>query len=49
VFPEGSEDRVLRAAEQVLARGIAGVIILGDGDDIRRRPRFWALDIAARR
>ncbi len=47
VFPEGSEDRVLRAAEQVLARGIAGVIILGDGDDIRRRAALLGLDIAA--
>ncbi|QLA19526.1 phosphate acetyltransferase [Desulfolutivibrio sulfoxidireducens] len=47
VFPEGGEDRVLRAAEQVLARGIARVIILGDVDDIRRRAAALGLDIAA--
>lgn len=47
VFPEGGEDRVLRAVEQVLARGIARAVVLGDGNDIRRRAGALGLDISA--
>ena len=42
VLPEGGDDRVLQAAEQVLLRGIADLTVLGDPDAIKqpgRRPR----------
>lgn len=34
VLPEGNDDRILEAAEKVLAQGIANVIVLGDADEI---------------
>jgi phosphate acetyltransferase len=37
VLPEGSEERILRAADQVLSRGIARLTLLGDEDEIRAR------------
>ncbi len=47
VLPEGSDDRVLRAAATVLARGIADLTILGDETDVRGRAVELGLDIAA--
>ncbi len=40
VLPEGDEERILRAADQVLSRGIARLTLLGDEGEIRpaRRP-----------
>ena len=37
VLPEGSDDRILRAASTILARGIADLTILGDEDAVRKR------------
>src|SRR5690606_31237445 len=49
VLPEGSDDRVLRAAATVLARGIADLTILGDEAAIRERALELGVDIAAAR
>jgi len=46
VLPEGSDDRILRAASTVLARGIADLIILGDEGKIRQRAAELGLDIS---
>ncbi|MBK1650323.1 phosphate acetyltransferase [Rhabdochromatium marinum] len=37
VLPEGSDERILRAAEILSLRGVADLILLGDPDKIRRR------------
>ncbi|MGF0115866.1 phosphate acetyltransferase [Promicromonospora sp. Marseille-Q5078] len=47
VLPEGEDDRILRAASTVLARGIADLVILGDETTIRARAAELGLDIAA--
>lgn len=46
VFPEGGEDRILRAVDQVLSRGIAKAVILGDVEDMRRRAAVLGLDLS---
>ena len=47
VLPEGGDDRVLRAAATVLARGIADLTILGDEAEVRGRAVELGLDISA--
>ncbi|MBN9182673.1 MAG: phosphate acetyltransferase, partial [Microbacterium sp.] len=47
VLPEGDDDRVLRAAATVLARGIADVTILGDETEVRTRATELGLDLEA--
>ena len=47
VLPEGSEERILRAADQVLSRGIARLTLLGDEDQIRASARQLGVDIDA--
>lgn len=47
VLPEGEDDRVLRAANAVLARGTAKLTILGDPDAVRKRGEELGLDISA--
>lgn len=47
VLPEGDDDRVLRAAATVLARGIADLIILGEEIEVRSRALELGIDIAA--
>lgn len=37
VLPEGTEERILRAAEILLLRGVAGITFLGNQDEIRRK------------
>ncbi|MFT4219598.1 MAG: phosphate acetyltransferase [Microbacterium sp.] len=49
VLPEGSDDRILRAAATVLARGIADLTILGDEADVRGRAVELGIDIAGAR
>ena len=39
VLPEGDDERVLRAAEILLRRGVVDLTILGDPDDVRGRAR----------
>ena len=47
VLPEGSDDRVIRAAATVLARGIADLVILGDEGEIRTRAAELGVDLSA--
>jgi phosphate acetyltransferase len=37
VLPEGSDERILRAAEILTLRGVADLVLLGDPEKIRRR------------
>ncbi|BCL13744.1 phosphate acetyltransferase [Micromonospora sagamiensis] len=45
VLPEGTEERILRAAEVLLRRGVAALTLLGRPDDIARRTRELGIDI----
>src|SRR5512133_718923 len=45
VLPEGGDDRVLEAAEQVLLRGIADLTVLGDPDAIKHRGASLGLEL----
>jgi phosphate acetyltransferase len=45
VLPEGDDDRILRATEAVLRRGIAEVTLLGRPADVRRRAAALGLDL----
>ncbi|GAA2965484.1 phosphate acetyltransferase [Microbacterium schleiferi] len=47
VLPEGGDDRVIRAAATVLARGIADLVILGDEGEIRTRAAELGVDLSA--
>jgi phosphate acetyltransferase len=46
VLPEGTEERILRAADVLLRRGVADLTLLGPPADIARRARELGLDIA---
>ncbi len=45
VLPEGAEERILRAAEILLRRGVADLTLLGRPDDIARRTRELGVDV----
>ncbi len=45
VLPEGDDDRILKSAGRVLARGIADLTILGDESQIRARAAELGVDI----
>ena len=45
VLPEGTEERILRATEILLRRGVCDVTLLGPVDDVRRRIRELALTL----
>jgi phosphate acetyltransferase len=45
VLPEGTEERILRAAEILLRRGVAELTLLGRADDIARRTRELGIDL----
>jgi phosphate acetyltransferase len=45
VLPEGAEERILRAAEILLRRGVADLTLLGRPDEIARRTRELGIDI----
>ena len=45
VLPEGTDERILRAAEILLRRGVADLTLLGRPDDISRRVRELGLDL----
>ncbi|WP_235866189.1 phosphate acetyltransferase [Serinibacter arcticus] len=47
VLPEGTDDRVLRAASTVLSRGVADLTILGVEATVRQRAVELGLDISA--
>jgi phosphate acetyltransferase len=46
VLPEGTEERILRATEVLLRRGVADLILLGSEEEIGRRTRELGLDIS---
>lgn len=46
VLPEGDDERVLRAAEILLLRGIAGLTILGDPEQTRKKALALGLNIS---
>jgi phosphate acetyltransferase len=47
VLPEGTEERILRAAEILLRRGVADLTLLGPHAEIARRGRELGLDLSA--
>ncbi|MFQ6172434.1 phosphate acetyltransferase [Oryzobacter sp. R7] len=46
VLPEGAEERILLAADQVLSRGIARLTLLGDDTTVRAAARQLGVDLA---
>ncbi|MCH9815659.1 MAG: phosphate acetyltransferase [Actinomycetia bacterium] len=46
VLPEGNDDRVLQAADQLLRRDVVELAILGQPDEIRSRAEHLGLDLA---
>ncbi|HET6481135.1 MAG TPA: phosphate acetyltransferase [Actinoplanes sp.] len=49
VLPEGTDERILRATETLLRRGVADLTLLGDPAEITRRARELGVDIGAAR
>ncbi|MFJ1596944.1 phosphate acetyltransferase [Streptomyces sp. NPDC088261] len=47
VLPEGSEERVLRAADVLLRRDVCDLTLLGDPDVIRKRAADLGIDLSA--
>jgi phosphate acetyltransferase len=47
VLPEGAEERILRAAEVLLRRQVADLLLLGDPATIEQRGRELGLDLSA--
>ena len=43
VLPEGTEDRTLKAANQILTDGVADLIILGKAAEIAACAKEWGL------
>lgn len=46
VLPEGDDDRILQAADQLLRRDVAELTILGNETDIQRRASELGLDLS---
>ncbi|MDT0450849.1 phosphate acetyltransferase [Streptomyces hesseae] len=46
VLPEGTEERVLRAADVLLRRDVCDIILLGEEDAIRKRAAELSIDLA---
>jgi len=44
ILPEGNDDRILRAADIVLQKGIADLTIFGDPDELKRRSESIGLN-----
>ena len=49
VLPESDDDRILRAADAIMRRGIADIVLLGDETAVRDRAAELGLDISAAR
>ena len=47
VLPEGDDERVLRATEMLLRRGVVDLTLLGPVDEVRRRAAALGLDLSA--
>jgi phosphate acetyltransferase len=43
VLPEGTEDRTLKAADAIIAQGIANLVLLGNVDEIRTKAAAFGL------
>lgn len=43
VLPEGTEERTLKAANQILTDGVADLILIGNPDEIRNSAKEWGL------
>ena len=43
VLPEGTEERTLKAANQILTDGVADLVLLGNVDEIHRLAKEWGL------
>lgn len=43
VLPEGTEERTLKAANQILTDGVADLILLGNPDEIMKLASQWGL------
>ncbi|MEU5884251.1 phosphate acetyltransferase [Spirillospora sp. NPDC047279] len=46
VLPEGEDERILRAADLLLRRGVAELTLLGDAAEIERRAAILGLDVS---
>ena len=49
VLPESDDDRILRAADAIMRRGIADIVLLGDETTVRARAAELGLNISAAR
>ena len=49
VLPEGTDERILRATETLLRRGVADLTLLGDPEEIARRAREVGVEIGGAR
>ena len=49
VLPEGDDDRILRAAEQLLRRGVVDLTVLGTEEAVRSRAASLGLELAGLR
>ncbi|MEV0093281.1 phosphate acetyltransferase [Streptomyces sp. NPDC050738] len=47
VLPEGTEDRVLRAADVLLRRGVCDITLLGDVDAVRKKAADLGIDLTS--
>ena len=43
VLPEGTEERTLKAANQILTDGVADLILIGNPQEIDARAKEWGL------
>lgn len=48
VLPEATEERTLRAADMVLAEGVADIILIGNPGEINSLAEQWGLKISTR-
>jgi len=46
VLPESSDERILRAAEIILHRGVADIILIGDEEELKERSLRFGLDLS---
>ena len=46
VLPEGTDERILTAAQTLVRRGVADLVLLGDPDDVQDKAKHLGLDIA---
>ncbi|MBM7804249.1 phosphate acetyltransferase [Geodermatophilus bullaregiensis] len=49
VLPEGTDERVLRAAERLLRRGVVDLTLLGDADEVRAAAARTGVDVGGAR